>query len=113
MPLPLVKCQTSYCSNVLQYVGTCFVTIDTVVVSMSVVIVTVVEVAGVDDLAEAALAVMVVMFLMQFLLLFKMASLLLLLFFKCCRTFSLPDPVVVAGPKPLIFESVLLMCLNL
>ncbi len=79
VPLPLVKCHTSYCSNVLQYVGTCFVPIDTIIVAMSVVIGTVVEVAGFDDLAVAALAVMVAMFLMQLLLLFKMALLLLLL----------------------------------
>ncbi len=44
VPLPLVKCHTSYCSNVLRYVGTCFVRIGTVVVTMAVVIVTVVEV---------------------------------------------------------------------
>jgi hypothetical protein len=40
---------------------------------MSVVIVTVVVVAGIDYLAVAALAVTVAMFLMQLLLLFKMA----------------------------------------
>jgi hypothetical protein len=46
---------------------------------MSVFIVTFVEVAGVDDLDVATLAIMVAMFLMQLLLLFKKSSLLLLL----------------------------------